>query len=148
MKRLILFTLVLIIGNILISDMFCAEITTQEFSHYEKIYYEYNQIISEAIKQKTDMENTTEEYFKNIKEKLLTITIYKITVDGKWEKVFDRFDNDYLILLPAIHYASSERVHITKHPWEDIEYILIKTNQAQQQDSGLRITIAIKSKTL
>ena len=157
MKRLILFTLVVVLGNFSVPALIGAEVTAQESLYYEEIFNEYNQIVSEAIEENTDIKSITEEFFKTINEKPLVILIRKILEKNKSEKVFDWADKDHSFALPAIHYRLfSKTAHVSKWSFKDGEFILIEndllpmlieTNRTQLPDNGLYIIMAIKNKT-
>ncbi|MFA7157898.1 MAG: hypothetical protein WC299_01245 [Kiritimatiellia bacterium] len=154
MKRLILITLAVGLGNFSAPALIGAEVTAQESLYYEEIYNEYNQIVSEAIEQNADIKSITEEYFKTINQKPFVIHISKILGNHKSEIVFQWFDKDTLILLPHIHYGPKPKtVHVRKLSSNGIEYVLIETNllpmlretnRVQPDEIRLYIRMAIK----
>lgn len=111
---------------------------------YQKLYYDYRALAVTAIKnnREANLDRITDEYIKKTENRIFLITVSKLDSLGKWNVLLHKTDPDTSIILPKIHYAYSERVHIHKEKG----FVLCESNKTKNRTyrDNIHIRMAIK----
>lgn len=112
-------------------------------TEYQKLYYDYRAIVMEAIKnnEEANLSSITGGYATKTGKNIFLVTISRFDFSGKWRVLLHKTDPSTSIMLPKIHYASSESVHIHK----DKDFVLCESNKTNgRYKDNIHIRMAIK----
>jgi hypothetical protein len=113
----------------------------------EKLYYDYRTLVTEAIKgnHQADLGRITDEYGKKVGRNIFSVRISKLDSSGKWSVLLDKKEltsgTTPPIMLPNIHWASSDRVHV----YRGKGYVLCESNRVNgAYQDNIHIQMAIR----
>jgi hypothetical protein len=119
-------------------------------AEYEKLYYDYRALVTEAIKgnHEADLSRITDDYGKKVGRDIFSVRISKLDSSGKWSVLLDKKESTNgttpPIMLPNIHWASSDRVHV----YRGEGYILCESNRVNgTYQDNVHIRMAVKAVT-
>jgi len=116
-------------------------------AEYEKLYYDYQALVTEAIKGNhgADLSRITDDYGKKVGRDIFSVRISKLDSSGKWSVLLNKKEptsgTTPPIKLPNINWASSDRVHV----YLGNGYVLCESNRVNgAYQDNIHIQMAIR----
>jgi hypothetical protein len=136
-----------LLASLLLVIIGCASVSqTKNMSDadYRKLYYDYRALVTKAIKNKNEpsIRQITDEYISKTGNKIFLIGVYQLDSSEKWDVLLYKTNPNEQFILPAIHYAQSDKVNI----YRGKGYVLLQSNEIRSSTykDNICIKMAIK----